>query len=93
MIAPVLDKFAGEADSSKIEFYKVDVDEASEISHKAGVTAVCNLFVLNTVTSFANCTSQRPDADVPGVQHQEPQPGERLCRGEGSCPSKATGAY
>jgi thioredoxin 1 len=41
MIAPVLDKFAAEADSSKIEFYKVDVDEAAAISRKAGVSVVC----------------------------------------------------
>jgi len=40
MIAPVLDKFADAADSSKIEFYKVDVDDAAEISHKAGVTVM-----------------------------------------------------
>jgi len=48
MITPVLDKFAGEADSSKIEFYKVDVDEASEISHKAGVTAMPTFRAYNT---------------------------------------------
>ena len=40
MIAPVLEKIAEAADSSRIEFYKVDVDEAVEIARKAGITAV-----------------------------------------------------
>ena len=41
MISPVLERMAEAADSSRIEFYKVDVDEAVEIAQKAGVTAVC----------------------------------------------------
>jgi len=40
MISPVLDKLAGDADSSRIEFYKVDVDDAEAVSTKAGVTAM-----------------------------------------------------
>jgi len=48
MIAPVLDKFAAEADSSKIEFYKVDVDEAAAISRKAGVSVMPTFRVYNT---------------------------------------------
>jgi len=40
MIAPILDKLAEEADPSEIEFYKVDVDEAADISQKAGITAM-----------------------------------------------------
>jgi len=40
MIAPILDKIAVAADPSKIEFYKVDVDDAHEVAHKAGVSAM-----------------------------------------------------
>jgi len=40
MIAPVLEKLADAADPSQIEFYKVDVDDASEISHRAGVSVM-----------------------------------------------------
>lgn len=44
MIAPVLDKIAEAADPSKIEFYKVDVDDAHAVAQKAGVSAVCPYF-------------------------------------------------
>jgi len=40
MIAPTFEKMADAADSSRIEFYKVDVDDASEIAHKAKVTSM-----------------------------------------------------
>lgn len=45
MIAPILDKIAGAADSSKIEFYKVDVDDAHAVAQKAGVSSVCPYFL------------------------------------------------
>ena len=68
MIAPVLDKIAGAADSERIEFYKVDVDEAEDISHRAGVTAVCSFDGLQYRFIDANNTVLRlPDAYIPGI--------------------------
>jgi len=40
MIAPFLDDVVAAADPSKIVFYKVDVDDAVDIVHKAGVTVM-----------------------------------------------------
>jgi len=40
VINPVVDKLAEKADSSRIEFYKVDVDDAAEIARKAGVSSM-----------------------------------------------------
>ncbi|PWN33299.1 putative TRX2-thioredoxin II [Meira miltonrushii] len=40
MISPLFEKFAGEAPSDQIAFYKVDVDEQEKISQEVGITAM-----------------------------------------------------
>lgn len=40
MISPMFEKFASEAPSDKIAFYKVDVDEQDQISQEVGVKAM-----------------------------------------------------
>jgi thiol-disulfide isomerase/thioredoxin len=46
VIAPILDKLAEAADSSRIEFYKVDVDAAPAITAAAHISSVCSLYIL-----------------------------------------------
>jgi hypothetical protein len=71
MISPVLDKLAGDADSSRIEFYKVDVDDAEAVSTKAGVTAVCFFEYVYYPLIDANSTVLHlPDAYVPCIQRR-----------------------
>jgi len=48
MISPILEHLAAEADKSKIEFYKVDVDEAAAISEREGITAMPTFRVYNS---------------------------------------------
>lgn len=40
MISPLFEKFASEAPSDQIAFYKVDVDEQEQISQEVGITAM-----------------------------------------------------
>lgn len=40
MISPLFEKFAASSDSSKIAFYKVDVDEQEQISQEVGIKAM-----------------------------------------------------
>ena len=43
MISPVFEKLAGAADDSKVEFYKIDVDEVPDVASEVGVTAVSTI--------------------------------------------------
>jgi len=54
VISPVLDKFAEAADSSKIEFYKVDVDEATDITVKAGISSMPTFRTYNSKNPLPN---------------------------------------
>jgi thioredoxin 1 len=62
VIAPVVDKLAEAADSSRIEFYKVDVDDAKDVAR--GVASVCFFYtVYGTWSLFADdtfCHNQMP---------------------------------
>lgn len=40
LISPVFEKFSNVADFNNIEFYKVDVDDAQEVSQEAGIKTV-----------------------------------------------------
>ena len=41
MISPIFEKIAAKSDTTKIEFYKVDVDELPDVSQEVGIRAVC----------------------------------------------------
>jgi thiol-disulfide isomerase/thioredoxin len=95
VINPVVDKLAEKADSSRIEFYKVDVDDAAEIARKAGVSSVCflHIFPPGYLAFKLMARFQPPDAYISRVQLKEPNPQQRLCRAKGCHPSEAGGPY
>ena len=48
MISPIFEKLESNADSSKIEYYKVDVDAVPDVAQEVGVRAV---------RTFERCTA------------------------------------
>lgn len=95
IISPILDKLAAEADSYRIEFYKVDVDNASAIVQKAGMSVVClhysDLSHLLIGYTYSILLHGHADAYFQSIQLEEPGFPGRLCTSEGSHPHKTTG--
>ena len=89
MIAPILDKMADAADSSRIEFYKVDVDEAGEISHRAGIKAVCSFECLRYHFVHADNTYSNHQMPTFRAYHsKQSTPGEDYAEIKGAVPVK-----
>ncbi len=67
MISPILEQLSDTAELSKVQFYKVDVDEAEEISQDQGIKAVStSLYIYNI--SLALMYVQRVDANLSPLQ-------------------------
>lgn len=76
MISPILEKLSDNPELSKVQFYKVDVDEAEEISQDQGIKAVSTpLYIYNI--SIALMYVQCVDANLSPLQRW--QDNQRSC--------------